>query len=473
VCDILDSLERLFRRQVPLLYKDLNSRVNEEVTKWFREHRDRLDAFNTSANVVMSVLRPEQQNDRVYGIDSESLELIVSRALKLSRQQFEELQRWKTSEILDLAGCVQRIMDKTKNGPTKSIVNGVMVEEIDQVLLQTAAFQPGSSGDVRDLAKTWTSRCSNEVENIGMLYKRLQGKEAKWLTRLILKNYAPVKFPDVLNMVAGQSYLPRCVSISVSIPTSTLAAARQVGTGTVRGTALANPLPTPPTSSPLASAQMYTDMTSAIHSSSPVVTAQDNGNHGPVRRLVVSHQKRSVVPDMYPTSSSRSVLGELSSNLPRASQENSPRKNSPVKEGSPFIISGHGICRLTIDTCILARCLFLISPCISGTPWLMDDLLPRHGARILTSLSSLSHPSIPRHCPQTGRRYRKVALVEPNRTDQTVAFMKKIHSLGLKRKGKKEWVEVYDWRLLECFTKVEQGTTVDYNPWRRCWIGAV
>lgn len=469
VCDILDKLERLFRRQVPLLHKDLNSKVNEEVTKWFKEHRSRLDAFNTDAEAVISMLRPEQTHDRIYGIDSENLELIISRGLRLSRHQCAELHRWKTSDILDLAGCVQRVMDKIKTGPTRHTVNNVMVEEIDQVLLRTAAFQPGSSGEVRDLAKTWDAGYSDEVENIGQLYQRLQGREAKWLTRLILKDYSPVKFPDVLNMAAGQSYLPKCVSISINIPTSTPGAIRRFGTGAVTGVASASIMPTPPTSSPLASPQIHMD---ANPSSNPELPPREEASSRPIRRLVASHKILSVPTSTTPASS-RSILGVLSPNLTRASQEESPRKNSPVKELSPFRIAGHGLCRLTSETCIFARCLFIISPCMAGVPWLTDDLLSLHGARVLTSLSSLTHPSIPRHCPQTGRRYRKLALVEPNRAEQTAAFMKRIQSLGLKRKGKKEWVEVYDWRLLECFTKVEQGTAVNYDPWERCWIGAV
>jgi hypothetical protein len=40
----------------------------------------------------------------------------------------------------------------------------------------------------------------------------------------------------------------------------------------------------------------------------------------------------------------------------------------------------------------------------------------------------------------------------------------------LTTKGKKELIEVYDWRLLECVTKIDQGKQLAYDPWARCWI---
>ncbi|KUJ17388.1 uncharacterized protein LY89DRAFT_684449 [Mollisia scopiformis] len=479
VCDILETLERLFRGQVPLLTKDLNARVNLEVTKWFKGHRAKFDAWDTNADAVMAMLRPDQQHDRVYGITSENLQPTIARALKLSKQQYIDLQQWHDSEIVDLAGCVQRVMQKMKYG-TSSEAKSVMVEDIDQALLQIAAFHPSSSAEVRDLAKTWET--SDEPEALGKLYRRLQAKEAKWLTRLILKSYAPVKFPDALSMVAGLTQLPRCMSINIQIPSSAPSAVRQLGTGVIRGIVSSDPapLPTPPMSSPLKN--MAQTPTIQINTAPlGVVLASSTYSHSP-RSIIEQSPRRSTTPkspkrsaafEVMPSPSRRPVLGTISANLPRASPQKSPPNSSPPETGPALRISGHGICRLADDTCKLAGCLFLVSPCVASTPWLMDDMLPRHGARIITSLPALSHPSLPRHCPLTGRRYRKIALVESNRAEHTAHFIKSIGKLSLKRKGRKEWVEVYDWRLLECFTKVEQGRTAGYDPWKRCWIGAV
>jgi hypothetical protein len=88
-------------------------------------------------------------------------------------------------------------------------------------------------------------------------------------------------------------------------------------------------------------------------------------------------------------------------------------------------------------------------------------------------LSAVRHPSLPRLCPKSGKPYRKIVLVESNRTEATVKFLKKIRKFTLKKKYHRGWVEVYDWRLLECLAKVDQGKQLSYDPWKRCWIMAI
>ena len=170
-----------------------------------------------------------------------------------------------------------------------------------------------------------------------------------------------------------------------------------------------------------------------------------------------------------PTSSSQAAASRTRhAGSPHHSRASQPK--SPV----PMIISGTGTCGLTSHRCPLINCIFILSPCISNSPYILEQLLPWHGCCIVTTLRGLSEPSLPRRCPQTGKKYRKIALVEPNRTEQTVQFLKRIEKLNLRRrKGReKQWVEVYDWRLLECAAKVDKGKELGYNLWRRCWMGA-
>jgi hypothetical protein len=65
---------------------------------------------------------------------------------------------------------------------------------------------------------------------------------------------------------------------------------------------------------------------------------------------------------------------------------------------------------------------------------------------------------------------RKVALVEARDMEPTVDFLKRIRKLDLMRKGKKEWVEVYDWRLLEYISRIEHGKEYSYDIWARSWM---
>jgi len=66
----------------------------------------------------------------------------------------------------------------------------VTVEEIDALLHQIASMCRFSSPAVRDSVST--SRLADRELALGNLYKRLTPRDAKWLTRLILKNFEPV-----------------------------------------------------------------------------------------------------------------------------------------------------------------------------------------------------------------------------------------------------------------------------------------
>jgi hypothetical protein len=163
-------------------------------------------------------------------------------------------------------------------------------------------------------------------------------------------------------------------------------------------------------------------------------------------------------------------------NTPGATRTNPTQPSRPTggKCSIPMVIKGTGTCRLTTKRCSLSNCIFLLAPCIALVPWITENLLSWHGSRVVTSLHAFSDHSLPQRCPQTGKKYRKIALVEPNRLPQTVQFLKRVESLNMRRsKGGKFWVEVFDWRILECIAKVDRGKELGYNPWRRCWIGAV
>jgi hypothetical protein len=115
LCDLLNDLERPYLRATPLLPRDLEKYTKDKVIYWLGRHRDALNAFSTDSRAVMSMLQPETQTDRVYGLDPESLELVIARVLGLSRRHYQDLQRWQTEPLRgDLAACVNGVMENAK-----------------------------------------------------------------------------------------------------------------------------------------------------------------------------------------------------------------------------------------------------------------------------------------------------------------------------------------------------------------------
>jgi hypothetical protein len=110
--DLLNDLERPHVSRYPMLPKDLANYTKDKVIRWLRLHRDGLNAFNTDNEAVMSMLQPEKQTDRVFGLDSWNLKPVIARTLSLPRQHYLDLQQWKGEPAKgDRGACVKRITE--------------------------------------------------------------------------------------------------------------------------------------------------------------------------------------------------------------------------------------------------------------------------------------------------------------------------------------------------------------------------
>jgi DNA ligase-4 len=159
--------------------------------------------------------------------------------------------------------------------------------------------------------------------------------------------------------------------------------------------------------------------------------------------------------------------------------ENSPPSSRPGKisndtetplEHNPW---KYGICQqASASCCLFINCSFLLAPCVAGLPQVTEDLLPSHDAHfILDPQLWLEFPE--QFSSTTRHKIRKLVLVEPRRAEETVQLFKAIQDLNfVKSDGKREWVEVYDFRLVECVSKMEIGKRMIYDVWRHFWIGA-
>ena len=104
----------------------------------------------------------------------------------------------------------------------------------------------------------------------------------------------------------------------------------------------------------------------------------------------------------------------------------------------------------------------LLSPCVAQMPYLTENLLPSHG--IFYTLN-----------PETFIRAegnlekQKIVLVESKRSIPTAAMLQTLRSIGI---GKMD-IQFYDWRLLECLIRQNQGKEIRFDPWYRFWIATV
>ncbi|KAK4177582.1 hypothetical protein QBC36DRAFT_300093 [Triangularia setosa] len=185
VCDLLQKLED---------NQSKRSAVKTPaaiIQDWFQCHKGLLhrDDFDTAA--LLSTLLPDKRTDRVYNIREKKLQILIGRGLILGRSRIAQLGRWTRPEAgVGLAECVEGILNET---PNPVPIKEVTVEEIDGLLHSIAAACRFSSRSVRSsgMSSSDGTLVGQELA-VGEAYRRLPARDAKWLTRMILKNYEPV-----------------------------------------------------------------------------------------------------------------------------------------------------------------------------------------------------------------------------------------------------------------------------------------
>ncbi|OTB07774.1 hypothetical protein M426DRAFT_8373 [Hypoxylon sp. CI-4A] len=203
ICDLLQNLDDESRKQ-----KQKQTPAKTIIETWFRKHRSRLDKSDNDASAILSTLLPQRRTDRVYRIQAPTLESIFGKALLLGSSRVQELRRHKTpGSGVDLADCIESILLRTPNPSDGS--NEPTVKEIDDVLNSIAAASIFSSPSVR--AQSRSSEGRNE--SVANIYRRLTPRDAKWFTRLVLKNYQRVVMDERLIFRCYHPLLPQIMKI--------------------------------------------------------------------------------------------------------------------------------------------------------------------------------------------------------------------------------------------------------------------
>ena len=187
LCDLLSSLEgnRILKASTAAKNKDLDKRT---INNWFNHHAKRIHDINTDSLAFLSCLLPERRTDRVYWLQDASLSRVIGRCLLLGISRNAELDHWRAIGGHDLGQCVENVMRQAEN----SIIPGqeVTTEEIDVALNKIASRCRFSGPHVR------RQHAAVDVDDaLRPLYRRLGSRDAKWLTRMILKSYSPVVLP--------------------------------------------------------------------------------------------------------------------------------------------------------------------------------------------------------------------------------------------------------------------------------------
>ncbi|KAI0381877.1 hypothetical protein F5Y04DRAFT_61578 [Hypomontagnella monticulosa] len=184
ICDLLQQLDDQHRK-----VEHKRTPAKTIIETWFREHRSSLDAPGNDTSAILSTLLPEKRTDRVYFIQTLRLESIFGRSQLLGASRVQELRRYRTAGLgVDLADCVEAILTDTPN-PTRTN-DEPTVEEIDDALGSIAAACRFSSPLVRASCKTQDAKGQDRF--LTDFYRQLSPRDAKWFTRLVLKNYQPV-----------------------------------------------------------------------------------------------------------------------------------------------------------------------------------------------------------------------------------------------------------------------------------------
>ncbi|KAF7715723.1 Uncharacterized protein PECH_006125 [Penicillium ucsense] len=208
LCDLLSQLEQNEVVKATTVKRDVTD--YQTVARWFNCHAARIHHPETDALAFLSCLLPEKRSDRVYGLQAASLARVIGRCLGLGSSRLAELDRWRSSGGPDLGQCVENVLRQAENSVHRN--GAVTTEEIDQALDKIASRSRFSAPQAR------RQQAAVDVESaLSPLYRRLSSRDAKWLTRMILKSYLPVTVTGKFALQKFHFLLPHLLQFQASL----------------------------------------------------------------------------------------------------------------------------------------------------------------------------------------------------------------------------------------------------------------
>ena len=190
LCDLLSDLERLSKRDPPLLPAHRQHRYQETIQQWFTARRVFVNSSDIDLVALLSALFPEKRPDRVYAIKLPRLTNLLKRCLCLGKDRSGMLDQWQKPGRGSLCDCVERVLRQAEfpEQPGKQLT----LEQVDEALATIAGKCRFSGPKVKGRKDSFheVEKGQELLKVLGQIYKRMQSREAKWFTRLILKDYS-------------------------------------------------------------------------------------------------------------------------------------------------------------------------------------------------------------------------------------------------------------------------------------------
>lgn len=138
----------------------------------------------------------------MYGLQAPLLAKKLSSILAFNHGQRALFDGWKTGSDGDLGAYTERAM-KPWDG-TFSSKHALSIERIDQLLVQLAAKCRFSDEKTRE-QHDWGFKADTELREVLV---RLESWEAKWLVRLILRDYCTIELDETFVLERYRFLLP-------------------------------------------------------------------------------------------------------------------------------------------------------------------------------------------------------------------------------------------------------------------------
>lgn len=190
VCSLLQSIENITEHQPRLIPAEKRDSIRHITANWFNYHRSELNDPESDGAAVLSALFPHCRKDRVYGLQAPLLAKKLAKLLNFNRGQRALFDGWGTGKHGDLGVYAERAM-KPWDG-TFSSKHPTSITRVDRFLTQLAAKYRFSDAAIRS-QRDWDVQTDEELKEIAV---RLESWEAKWLVRLMLRDYCTITLDE-------------------------------------------------------------------------------------------------------------------------------------------------------------------------------------------------------------------------------------------------------------------------------------